>query len=83
VLTRRPLPEPSLAQPDPAAPIRGHASRAEHDKWGEWWGEYRYPRPMAAARRSRRQRGEIERLSNGSYRVRVYVGTAPLSGKRH
>ncbi|WP_433506755.1 hypothetical protein ACQP04_09860 [Pseudonocardia halophobica] len=38
---------------------------------------------MAAARKPRRQRGEVERLRVGSYRVRVYVSTDPLSGKRH
>jgi len=30
-----------------------------------------------------RQRGSIDRLPSGSYRVRVYAGTDPLTGKAH
>lgn len=32
---------------------------------------------------STRPRGEIETLSSGSLRVKVYAGIDPLSGKRH
>jgi integrase len=41
--------------------------------------------PMTAARRmsSGRERGEIETLSSGSLRVKVYAGIDSLSGKRH
>lgn len=38
---------------------------------------------MAAAKKPRRARGEIEQLPSGSFRVRVYAGVDPLSGKRH
>jgi len=38
---------------------------------------------MAAAKEPRRARGEIEQLPSGSFRVRVYAGIDPLSGKRH
>jgi integrase len=39
---------------------------------------------MTNARQSSgRQRGEIETLSSGSLRVKVYAGIDPLSGKRH
>ena len=40
---------------------------------------------MTTARRasSGRERGEIEILSSGSLRVKVYAGIDPLSGKRH
>ena len=33
--------------------------------------------------RRKRQRGEVEVLPSGSFRVRVYSGVDPLSGKRH
>jgi integrase len=35
------------------------------------------------ARRPRRTRGSIDQLPSGQYRVRVYAGTDPLTGKRH
>lgn len=38
---------------------------------------------MTSARASGRQRGEIETLSSGSLRIKVYAGIDPLSGKRH
>lgn len=30
-----------------------------------------------------RRRGEVEALPSGSFRIRVYAGIDPLSGKRH
>jgi site-specific recombinase XerD len=44
-----------------------------------------YARSMASPRngRERRKRGEIETLPSGSFRVRVYAGIDPLSGKRN
>ena len=37
------------------------------------------PKPQTA----RRQRGTIDQLPSGAYRVRVYAGIDPLTGKRH
>ena len=38
---------------------------------------------MASAPRRPRTRGAIDQLPSGAYRVRVYAGTDPLTGKRH
>ncbi|MHA6781471.1 hypothetical protein ACVGOW_10815 [Pseudonocardia saturnea] len=36
-----------------------------------------------SGRRSRRQRGSVERLPSGALRVAVYTGFDPVAGKRH
>ena len=38
---------------------------------------------MASAKNPRRARGSIDLLPSGAYRVRVYAGSDPLTGKRH
>lgn len=38
---------------------------------------------MATTSRQRRSRGAVDRLPSGAYRVRVYAGTDPVTGKRH
>jgi integrase len=38
---------------------------------------------MAPAPRRPRTRGAIDQLPSGAYRVRIYAGTDPLTGKRH
>ena len=44
----------------------------------------RYRRSVAKqSAKRKRQRGEVEVLPSGSFRVRVYAGVDPLSGKRH
>ncbi len=35
------------------------------------------------SRTTGRQRGQIEALPSGSLRVKVYTGTAPITGRRH
>jgi integrase len=39
--------------------------------------------PLAPAPRHARTRGTIDRLPSGAYRVRIYAGTDPVTGKRH
>src|SRR3954462_5164408 len=38
---------------------------------------------MPSAKPPRRSRGAVDRLPSGAYRVRVYAGTDPVTGKRH
>ena len=38
---------------------------------------------MATSSRQRRTRGAVDRLPSGAYRVRVYAGADPVTGKRH
>src|ERR671910_3769470 len=38
---------------------------------------------MVVASGRRRTRGAVDRLPSGAYRVRVYAGSDPVTGKRH
>jgi len=38
---------------------------------------------MGTSRASRRSRGSVDQLRSGAFRVRVYAGTDPITGKRH
>jgi integrase len=49
---------------------------ADHDTSRAW-------ARVMATKTTRRGRGSVDRLPSGTYRVRVFAGTDPLTGKRH
>src|SRR4051794_1840011 len=70
----------------PGAPgqIASQPSRpALVEPYVERMGWYGACMPPAGSTRRKRQRGEIEPLPSGSFRVRVYAGIDPISRKRH
>ncbi len=52
----------------------------EASSWHGLWHETPYDQGMAESRKPRRRsRGNVEKLKNGSLRVRVYAGVDPVT----